>query len=35
MIKVEVWMDIKLLHKEGNSISAIARQTGLSRKTIR
>lgn len=28
-------MDIKMLYKEGKSISAIARQTGLSRKTIR
>ena len=35
MVKMEVWMDIKMLYKEGNSISAIARQTGLSRKTIR
>lgn len=34
MIKMEDWMDIKMLHKEGNSIRAIARITGLSRNTI-
>lgn len=34
MIKMEEWMDVKMLHKEGHSIRAIARITGLSRNTI-
>ena len=35
MLRLEEWMDIKSLHKEGHSIKAIARQTGRSRNTVR
>lgn len=35
MVNEEDWMDIRTLHKEGHTISAIHRMTGLSRKTIR
>lgn len=35
MLKLEEWMDIRSLHKEGHSIKAIARLTGRSRNTIR
>lgn len=35
MIRQEVWMDVKLLHRQGASIRAIARRTGLSRATVR
>ncbi len=35
MLKLEEWMDIRSLHKEGHSIKAIARMTGRSRNTIR
>lgn len=35
MLKLEEWMDIRSLHKEGHSIKAIARMTGNSRNTIR
>lgn len=35
MLRLEEWMDIKSLHKEGHSIKAIARHTGRSRNTVR
>ncbi len=35
MIGVDLYMDILLLHKQGLSIRDIARQTGLSRNTVR
>src|SRR5215831_1793828 len=35
MIRQEVWMDVKLLHRQGASIRRIARTTGLSRQTVR
>ncbi len=35
MLKSEEWMDIRVLHREGHSIKAIARMTGRSRNTIR
>ncbi len=35
MLGMEEWMDIKVLHKQGESIRAIAKQTGYSRNTIR
>ncbi|GEM_PF-1683538 len=35
MLKLEEWMDIRSLHKEGHSIKAIARMTGRSRNTVR
>jgi len=35
VITQEVWMDIKLLHRQGMSVRAIARHTGLSRTTVR
>jgi len=35
VLKLEEWMDIRSLHKEGHSIKAIARMTGRSRNTIR
>lgn len=35
MLKVEEWMDIGLLHREGHSIKAIVRMTGRSRNMIR
>lgn len=35
MLKLEDWMDIRTLHREGHSIKQIARQTGRSRNTVR
>lgn len=35
MITQELWMDLKLLSRQGMSIRAIARSTGLSRNTVR
>ena len=35
MLKVEEWMDIHLLSRQGHSIRSIARLTTLSRNTIR
>lgn len=35
MLKLEEWMDIRSLHKEGHSIKSIARMTGHSRNTVR
>jgi transposase len=35
LLKLEEWMDIRSLRKEGCSIKAIARQTGRSRNTVR
>lgn len=35
MLKVEAWMDIKLLSQQGHSIRAIGRLSGYSRNTIR
>lgn len=35
MLKLEEWMDIRSLHKEGHSIKSIARMTGRSRNTVR
>jgi transposase len=35
VITPEVWMNLKLLHRQGMSIRAIARHTGLSRPTVR
>ena len=35
MITQEFWMDLKLLSRQGMSIRAIARRTGLSRNTVR
>ncbi len=35
MLRLEEWMDIKTLHREGHSIKEIARQTGRSRNTVR
>lgn len=35
MISQEVWMDLKLLHRQGMSVRAIARTTGLSRQAVR
>jgi transposase len=35
MLTVEEWMDIHLLAKQGLSVRAIARRTGLSRNTVR
>jgi transposase len=35
VLKLEEWMDIRSLHKEGHSIKAIARMTGRSRNTVR
>ncbi|MGQ0721373.1 MAG: IS21 family transposase [Candidatus Eiseniibacteriota bacterium] len=35
MIGQEGWMEIKLMHRQGVSIRAIARRTGLSRDTVR
>lgn len=34
MLKLEEWMEIKMLYKEGHSIRAISRMTGISRRTI-
>lgn len=35
MITKEVWVDIQALHRQGHSIRQIARELGLSRKTVR
>jgi transposase len=35
VISQEVWMDVKLLNRQGMSIRAIARHTGLARTTVR
>lgn len=35
MTRQEVWMDVKLMHRQGASIREIARRTGLSRVTVR
>jgi transposase len=35
MLGREEWMDLQLLRREGHSIKAIARRTGLSRNTVR
>ena len=35
MLRLEEWMDIKALHREGHTIKAIARLTGRSRNTVR
>jgi transposase len=35
VLKLEEWMDIRSLHKEGHSIKAIARMTERSRNTVR
>ena len=35
MLRLEEWMGIRSLHKEGHSIKGIARQTGRSRNTVR
>jgi len=35
LLRVEEWMDIRSLRKEGHSIKAIVRQTGFSRNTVR
>jgi transposase len=35
MVKLEEWMDIRALRKEGHSIKAIVRLTGRSRNTVR
>ena len=35
MIKVDQFMDVKLLQQQGHSIRDIARLTGLSRNTVR
>ncbi len=35
MLKLEAWMDIKDLHRQGHSIRTIAELTGLARNTVR
>lgn len=35
MLSQEEWMDLKILHHQGLSIRAIARQTGLARQTVK
>jgi transposase len=35
VLKLEEWMDIRTLYKEGHSIKEIARQTGRSHNTVR
>ena len=35
MLRLEEWMDIRSLHREGHSIKEIARQTGHSRNMVR
>jgi transposase len=35
VLKLEEWMDIRSLHREGHSIKGIARMTGRSRNTVR
>lgn len=35
MLKLEAWMEIKDLHRQGHSIRTIAEMTGLARNTVR
>src|SRR5262249_2670474 len=35
MVRQEVWMDVKLMHRQGHLLRQIARVTGLSRVTVR
>ena len=35
MLKLEAWMDIKDLHRQGHSIRTVAELTGLARNTVR
>ncbi|HEY3216307.1 MAG TPA: helix-turn-helix domain-containing protein [Candidatus Eisenbacteria bacterium] len=35
MVRQEVWMDVKLMHRQGYSVRRIARMTGMSRVTVR
>jgi transposase len=35
MVRQEVWMDVKLMHRQGHSLRHIARVTGMSRVTVR
>ena len=35
MLRVEAWMDIKSLRRDGHSIKAIVRLTGHSRNTVK
>ena len=35
MVRQEVWMDVKLMHRQGHSLRHIARLTGMSRVTVR
>ena len=35
MVRQEIWMDVKLMHRQGHSLRHIARLTGLSRVTVR
>ena len=35
MVRQEVWMDVKLMHRQGCSVRHIARTTGLSRVSVR
>src|SRR5436189_133440 len=35
MLKLEAWMDIKDLHRQGHSIRTITQLTGLARNTVR
>ena len=35
MVRQEVWMDVKLMHRQGHSLRQIARLTGMSRVTVR
>jgi transposase len=35
MVRQEVWMDVKLMYRQGHSLRQIARVTGLSRVTVR
>jgi len=35
VLKLEAWMDVKDLHRQGHSIRTIAGMTGLARNTVR
>lgn len=35
MLKLEGWMEIRILHRQGLGIRAIARRLGVSRNTVR
>jgi len=35
MISQEAWMDLKLLHRQGMSLRAISRATGLARQSVK